>query len=117
MNIYNNKITRRWNNLMRKLFIQPLLQRRLKNTDFSLIANNCTGGFIYHDLGLQFKSPTINMFFCLDTYFDFIEHLDEYLSQKLAVCANPIVTPAFDYPVMNLGGGRIAVNRTTFYAL
>ena len=34
-------------------------RRRLRNTNFSLIASNCTGGFILHDLKLQFRSPFV----------------------------------------------------------
>ena len=34
---------------------------RLKNTDFTIIASNCCGTMMYHDLGLPFLSPTINL--------------------------------------------------------
>lgn len=35
-------------------------RERLNNKDFTLFSNNCLAGFIYHDLGLRFDSPTIN---------------------------------------------------------
>ena len=38
-------------------------QKKNKNTDFSLFSPNCFAGIIYHRLGLEFKSPTINMLF------------------------------------------------------
>ena len=37
------------------------LRKRLKNRDFSLFSPNCYTGLIYHRLGLQFKSTTINL--------------------------------------------------------
>lgn len=35
-------------------------RRRLTNSDFTIIAPNCYAGIMYHRLGLQFLSPTIN---------------------------------------------------------
>ena len=34
---------------------------RLKNRDFTIIASNCVGTMIYHDMGLPFLTPTINL--------------------------------------------------------
>lgn len=36
-------------------------RRRLKNRQFSLLTGNCIGGYLYHQLGLPFTSPSINM--------------------------------------------------------
>ena len=49
-------------------------RRRLRNTNFSLIASNCTGGFILHDLKLQFRSPFVNLYM---EPFDFIKYLEK----------------------------------------
>ena len=38
-------------------------QKNLRNRSFSLFSHNCLGGIMYHDLGVQFQSPTINMRF------------------------------------------------------
>ena len=35
--------------------------RKLANPDFTIIASNCVGTIIYHDLGVPFLSPTINL--------------------------------------------------------
>lgn len=45
----------------------------------TIISNNCIAGVIYHDLGLKFTSPTINMWIDEKDYFYFIEHLEEYI--------------------------------------
>lgn len=55
--------------------------RQLKNRDFSIIAPNCIGGVIYHRLGMQFLSPTINL--CIPDkkqYVRFAANLRHYLS-------------------------------------
>jgi len=80
------------------------MRKRLKNKDVTILSNNCNGGFIYHDLGLQFKSPTINLFFYKDHFFTFLEHLDEYLAEEIRECKNPTHKPETDYPICNLGG-------------
>lgn len=51
----------------------------LKNGHFTLITNNCIGGIIYHDLGIQFQSPTINLDIPPENFLTFLEHFEEYL--------------------------------------
>ena len=95
---YNRKLALRWNHFLRH-FINKRNQKLLKNTTFSLLCNNCNGGIISHDLGLQFRSPTINLFFYGDHFFRFCENLDYYLAQELVVCENPQHKPEIEYPV------------------
>ena len=52
---------------------------RLKNRTPSIIADNCNAGIIYHDLGLPFLSPTINLFFMPDDYLRFLRNPHHYL--------------------------------------
>lgn len=59
------------------------LRKNLQNKDFTIISNNCTAGFIYHDLGLQFKTPTINFYFKTDQYIKFVKNLKFYLKCPL----------------------------------
>ena len=63
--------------------ISASFQRRLKNDNFTILCSNCIGGVIYHRLGKQFLSPTINMFFSQPDFVSFCMHLDYYLQQKL----------------------------------
>lgn len=58
-------------------------RKRLKNHDFSIIANNCCGGIISHSLGEQFNSPTINMSIRIEDWFTFLENLEEATSVEL----------------------------------
>lgn len=99
---FNTRFGYRINVLMRKL-INGANRKRLRNRDFSLLCNNCNGGILCHDLGLQFRSPTVNMFFFSDHFFRFCENFEYYIAQPLTPCKHPKHTPEFPYPVCNLG--------------
>ena len=99
---YNRRFAFRWNKFLR-YFINWRNRKRLINTTFSLLCNNCNGGVISHDLGLQFQSPTVNLFFYLDHFFLFCENLDYYLEQELVICEAPQHKPETEYPVCLLG--------------
>lgn len=57
-----------------------LLRKRNNNTDPTIICNNCVGGVIYHNLGLKFLSPTVNLFIKSEDYLTFCENLKYYSS-------------------------------------
>lgn len=83
-------------------------RKKLENFDFSILANDCIGTFIYHDLGLRFLSPTINLYF--DTYEDYLEYLENleyYASAELFQ-----IESDKDFPVGRLvrGDRSITVN-------
>lgn len=56
-------------------------QNKLKNHDVSIISMNCTGGILSHDLGLQFKSPTVNLFFRAEDFIKFCENIEHYFEK------------------------------------
>ena len=60
-----------------------LNKRRLKNKDFSILAPTCIAGVIYHELGQQFLSPTINLWMYDKDFLKFVHNLKEYLSYEL----------------------------------
>lgn len=107
MNINNNCITIRWNKWLRKNIIAPKMRTQLQKHEITILCNNCIGGFVLHDLGLRFDTPTINMFFHDLDFFDFVEHFDYYIQQPLIQIQNPQYdTNAPDYPVAILQGGN-----------
>lgn len=57
--------------------------KKLKNTDFSLIASNCNGGFICHDLNLQFRSPFINLWVKPTDFIKYLQNIEHYMKQEL----------------------------------
>ena len=74
------------------------------NHDVSIISMNCTGGILYHDLGLKFLSPTINLFFRAEDFIKFCENLDYYLSiDQLTECHEASIIGNRKYPVAYLG--------------
>ena len=57
--------------------------KRLNNTDFTIISNNCWGGRCYEYFGLQKKSPTVGMYFFAEDYVKLIQNLQYYMSTEL----------------------------------
>ena len=55
-----------------------LRKSKLKNHSFSLISNNCIGGFMMHGVKEQFRSPTVNLVIQEDQFCTFCKHLKEY---------------------------------------
>lgn len=57
-------------------------RKKNKNPNPTIITNNCIGGIIYHDLGLQFTSPTINLYFQKSAdFFAFVNDIKYYVEQ------------------------------------
>lgn len=54
--------------------------KRLRNTSPSLICSNCTGGFLYHWLGLQFRSPFINLFLTDSDFVLALENWEKFIN-------------------------------------
>ena len=61
-------------------FISPIRRIGLKNKNFTIISNNCWGGYIYDIFGLKYLSPTIGLYFMSNEYIKFISNLKYYLS-------------------------------------
>lgn len=77
-------------------------RRRLKNTDFTIIAANCCGTMMYYDLGLPFLSPTINLVIGMGDLIKMLGNLKWYMEQKLVE-----VSSNYEFPVGLLGDIRI----------
>ena len=67
-------------NRMRRRLRNKYYRLKNKNTDFTLIAQNCVGGVIYSQLGLEFSSPTINMFIEDENFLKLVNNLEHYMS-------------------------------------
>lgn len=52
----------------------------------TIIASNCVGTLIYHDMNLPFRSPTINLMIEMNDFIKFVENLEWYLEQKIIEC-------------------------------
>ena len=78
------------NNLSHNRFI-----KRLKNKDFTIIARDCIGGALYHQLKLKFLSPTINLFFSPSDFNLLCLNLEDYINGELT----EIKDPSIHFPV------------------
>lgn len=65
------------------LLYKKIKYMKIKNPDFSIIASNCVGTMIYHDLGLPFRSPTINLTIDMNDFVKFAENLKWYLEKEI----------------------------------
>lgn len=70
LNIYKKTLQNLYNYINR---------RKLKNKEFTLVCSNCTGGFLYHWLGLKFNSPFINLYMSPADFLTALENFDEFL--------------------------------------
>ena len=55
----------------------------VQSENFTIISQNCIGGVFYHDLGMQFLSPTVNLFIKACDFSRFVLNLRTYLDMEL----------------------------------
>lgn len=58
----------------------PLLEKIL-DRDTSIISSNCFAGRIMQDLGMQYNTPTLGLYFMYPDYIEFLQHLEYYLKE------------------------------------
>ncbi len=56
------------------------MREKLKSHDFSIISQNCTGGVMYHMLGMPMLSPTVNMFIVGENFVKLAKDPKRYLN-------------------------------------
>lgn len=56
---------------------------KIKDTNFSIISNNCIGGFIYKYFNIEYRTPTLWLFIVSQHYIKFLSNIKYYLEQKL----------------------------------
>ena len=66
-----------------KVILQERINRKnrskLTNLSPSLVCSNCTGGFLYHWLGLRFYSPFINLYMTNEDFLTALENWDLFI--------------------------------------
>lgn len=70
---------RQLRNEYRNIMFLSKQRKRLVNKDICLIASNCNGAMILHDLGLQFKSPFVNLWLRPKDFIKLLSSLREYM--------------------------------------
>lgn len=54
------------------------IRKSLKNKDITLLCPNCIGGILFHDLGLKFMSPTVNLMLTQTDFAKYALNMDLY---------------------------------------
>lgn len=72
-------------------------KKKLTKESFSLISQNCIGGVFCHDMGREFLSPTINLYFKAKDFIELVNDLEYYMSLELDMDFT------YEYPVGRLG--------------
>lgn len=62
---------------------------KVNDVPFTILSNNCIAGFLYHDFGLKFESPTINLQIAPDDFIKLLKNLDYYRSYDLVEDKDP----------------------------
>lgn len=71
-------------------------RKRLISKSRTIISNNCVGGYLYHNLGLKFESPTINLFIEPEDYLKMVLDIDKYFDPEAEITE---VLGVKEYPV------------------
>lgn len=86
----------------RIMFRNKRERSKLTNRTFTLFAQNCIGSVMYHDLGQQFRSPTINMLCTPKDFIRFMKDIHWFLEQPIRFLPSDK-----NYPVGEIGGVQI----------
>ena len=70
-------------------------KRKLKNINPTVIASNCNGGCILHDLDLRFNSPFVNLWIKPRDYIKLLDNLERYMDAELVETHEE----GIDYPI------------------
>lgn len=99
------KLARRWGDYRRKenqkIIKKARAQMGSPTQPFTVISQNCIGGVLYKDMGLQFASPTVGLFFAGSDFVRFVSNLPGYLAME------PELRWEEEYPVGHLGDVEI----------
>ena len=56
-----------------------------KKKKLSVISQQCIGGVIYHDMGMQFLAPTVNLYLEAKDFVEMVENLETYMKLPIIV--------------------------------
>lgn len=101
-NRHNALKTLVWNKIrknIRNILILHRQKKKLKNHSFSIISSSCNGGVMTSELGEQFRTPTVNLWFTADDFVKMSEHLSHYMSLPVKEKMNNF----YSYPVGTIG--------------
>ncbi len=66
---------------------------RIKNSNISILSDSCFAGYLYHKFGMQFTSPTINMFADNENYLRFLKDIKGHFNESMVEVDAPVEHP------------------------
>lgn len=81
------------------------LRSGLTNSAVTLLTNNCSGGIIYHDLGLRFDSPTVNLSIPNEDFIKYLKDIDYYCTCPI----KEVFEEGINYPIGMAGENEKAI--------
>ncbi len=82
---YGEQKTRK---ICREMLICSKQRKRLRNHDFSIISSSCNGGVITSELGEQFRTPTVNLWFTPEDFLKLCSNFEYFMGQDVVEVAN-----------------------------
>lgn len=73
--------------------------QKLESSTISLIASNCNGALILHELDIRFNSPFVNLWIKPKDFIRLLKNFDGYMTKELSETTED----GIDYPVGKLG--------------
>ncbi|WP_373100316.1 MULTISPECIES: DUF1919 domain-containing protein [Pasteurellaceae] len=74
-------------NLFFRQGINEKNRQELQNHNMSLLASNCNGALILHDLGERFNSPFVNLYLTPQDFIRYLQHMKYYQHHPLRFAA------------------------------
>jgi uncharacterized protein (DUF1919 family) len=72
------------------------------NTKFTIISDDCFGGYVYNLLGVEYSSPFLWTYIENDDYITLLENYDNYIQKELI-----FINSKYNYPTAKLGDATI----------
>lgn len=73
--------------------------QKLESSTISLIASNCNGALILHELDIRFNSPFVNLWIKPKDFIRLLKNFDGYMTKELSETTED----GIDYPIGKLG--------------
>lgn len=82
--------------------------KKLRRSKLSIVSQNCWGGLIYHSFGLQFLSPTINLYIHERDFLKLLDDLRAYFDDELRFYSTGIdESSQNEYPIFSLSNIKL----------
>lgn len=59
------------------------LKTKLKNKEFTIVSNNCWGGFVYQKFNLKYNTPFVGLFLFAPDYINLLKNFEDIIHNEL----------------------------------